>query len=126
MTPNPQYPGQPATAPQRTSGLAIAALITGILGVCLPCPLGLVSIGLGIAALVQIGNTPGVGGKALAIIGMILPVAVLPIYAAIAIPNYVKFQARAEQAECRANLKRLWTDERTYYIQRDAYSTNVS
>ncbi len=123
MTPNPQYPGQPAPS-QGTSGLAIAALIVGALGVCAPC-LGLVSIGLGIAALVKISNNPGLGGKAMAIIGMVLPVVVLPIYLAIAIPNFVKFQARSKQMECKVNLKSAYTAERSFQAQNNAYSTNA-
>jgi len=122
MTPNPQYPGQPASAPQGTSGLAIAALITGIVGVCLPCPFGLVSVGLGIAALVKINRTPGLGGMALAIIGIVLPVIALPIYTAIAIPNFIKFQARSKQMECRANLKSAYTAEMACRAEKDQLS----
>ncbi|HEY8209556.1 MAG TPA: DUF4190 domain-containing protein [Myxococcaceae bacterium] len=126
MTPNPQYPGQPAPASQGTSGLAIAALICGIIGVCAPCPFGLISIGLGIGALVKISNNPGLGGKVLAIVGMILPVVVLPVYAAIAIPNFIKFQARAKQAECKSNLKSAYTAERSFQAEKNAYSTNAN
>src|SRR4051812_28340220 len=125
MTPNPQYPGQPMPVSQGTSGLAIAALILGLIGVCAPCPFGLISLGLGIAALVKIGNTPGLGGKALAIIGMVLPVVALPIYAAIAIPNFIKFQARSKQSECKANLKSAYTAEQSFYQEKNAYSTNA-
>jgi Type IV pilin PilA len=97
-----------------------------LLGACAPCPLGLVSIGLGIAALVKISNNPGLGGKVLAIFGMVIPVAVLPIYAAIAIPNFIKFQARAKQAECKANLKSAFTAEQSFYAEKNAYSTNAN
>lgn len=56
------YPQQPA---RPTDGLAIAALITGILG------LGLVPLILGIVSLKKIKKT-GAGGRALAIAGIVL------------------------------------------------------
>lgn len=55
--------------PTGTSGLAIASLVTGICGFF--CVTPLVSIGLGIAALVSIGRT-GRPGKGMAIAGLIL------------------------------------------------------
>ena len=125
MTPNPQHPGAPAGAPQRTSGLAIAALVLGILGVCLPCPFGLVAVGLGIGALVKIGKTPGLGGKVLAIVGMILPLVGLPIQAAIAIPNFIKFQSRAKQTECRTNLALVSSAQQRHFAEHQAFSTNI-
>lgn len=124
MTPNPQYPGQPAPITPGTSGLAIAALVVGLVGMCAPC-LALVSIPLGIAALVKISKTPGLGGKVPAIIGMIVPVVVLPVYLAIAIPNFIKFQARSKQMECKSNLKAAYTSERGFYAENNAYSTNI-
>lgn len=127
MTPNPQYPGSPgAAASPRTSGLAIAALVTGLLGICLPCPFALVSIGLGIAALVKINREPGLGGKALAIIGIAAPLVALPIFAAIALPNFMRFQARSKQIECKSNLKSAYAVERSFYAERNAYSPVIS
>jgi len=55
--------------PTGTSGLAIASLVTGICGFF--CVTPLVSIGLGIAALVNISRT-GRPGKGMAIAGLIL------------------------------------------------------
>jgi type IV pilus assembly protein PilA len=129
MNPNPQYPGQPPAGPQETSGMAIAALVFGILGICLPCPLGLVGIILGIVALNRIGSTPGLGGRGLAIAGIVVPIAAgvvsIGIYAAIGIPNFIKFQARAKQAECKSNLKAVFTAEKSNFQQKDAYSTSL-
>jgi hypothetical protein len=56
------------------SNLAFAALLTGLIGMCLPCPFWLVSIGLGIATLVKLRNNPELGAKGVAIVGMVLPV----------------------------------------------------
>ncbi len=57
-------------APASTSGLAVAALVLGIVSLCLP-PLGVIGIALGIAALVHVsrGNRQGM---ALAIVGIAL------------------------------------------------------
>lgn len=100
-------PPPPAAGTQpRTSGLAIASMVLGILScVCLPAPVAIV---LGVVALVQMGKDPNLKGKGFAIAGIVLPlvmaVAVVP---AIAIPNFIKFQTKAKQSECRANLKSL-------------------
>lgn len=61
----PYYaPGwQPARRP--TDAFAIAALVTGVLG------LGLVAVGLGVAALVRIGRN-GTRGRGLAVAGVVL------------------------------------------------------
>jgi hypothetical protein len=59
-------PGQETIKAQRTSGLAIASLITGILGI------SLLAIIFGGIALNQIGNDPNLSGKGLAIAGLVL------------------------------------------------------
>lgn len=134
MNPNPQYPGPgpgfgagPA-AQQRTPGIAIAALIFGIVGVCLPCPFGLVGLILGIVALSKIGSDPSLGGKPLAIIAIAAPllgVVVAGMMAAIAIPNYLKFEARSKQSECKSNLKAAFTAERSYFAEKDTFSPRM-
>ncbi|HZN93127.1 MAG TPA: DUF4190 domain-containing protein [Myxococcales bacterium] len=127
MNPNPQYPGQPVSAPPPlgTSGLAIAAFIVGILGLCSICP-GLVAIGLAIGALVKIGNTPGLGGKGLAIAGIVLPLVGIPIQLAIAVPNFIKFQSRAKQSECKSNLTSAYLAERSYFAEKQTYTPNIA
>src|SRR6185295_2137472 len=90
---------------------------------------GLVAIGLGIAALVQIGNNPALTGKGLAIAGIALPIAlggVVSLMAAIAIPNFIKFQARSKQAECKYNLKSAFTAEKSYYQENERYTSSIS
>jgi type II secretory pathway pseudopilin PulG len=109
--------------------MAIASLIFGILGICLPCPLGLVGIILGIIALSRIGNTPGLGGRGLAIAGIVIPIAAgvvsAGIWAAIGIPNFIKFQARAKQSECKTNLTAIYTAQRTFFLEKNAFTTNI-
>lgn len=43
------------------------------------------------------------------------------ILAAIAIPNFVKYQARAKMSECKTNLKALYTAQRTHFAEKDDY-----
>ncbi len=47
------------------------------------------------------------------LIELMIVVAIIGILAAIAIPNFVRFQARARQAEVHANLKSLFTGIKT-------------
>src|SRR5437868_3692743 len=47
------------------------------------------------------------------LIELMIVVAIIGILAAIAIPNFLRFQARARQSEANANLKTLFTGFRT-------------
>lgn len=69
-----------------TSGLAIASLVTGICGFF--CVTPLVSIGLGIAALVNIRKT-GRPGKGMAIAGLILSTAWIALIVALLVTGHV-------------------------------------
>ena len=62
VSPPPPYP----TTERRTSGLAIASLILGILGI------SLLAIIFGAIALNQMGKDPNLSGKGMAIAGLIL------------------------------------------------------
>src|SRR5688500_8075870 len=48
------------------------------------------------------------------------------ILAAIAIPNFIKFQSRSKQSECKARLKAVYTAERSVFAEKDLYSENPS
>ncbi|XXF76634.1 prepilin-type N-terminal cleavage/methylation domain-containing protein [Myxococcaceae bacterium GXIMD 01537] len=48
------------------------------------------------------------------LIELMIVVAIIGILAAVAIPNFLRFQARARQAEASSNLKTLFTGLRTY------------
>lgn len=72
MSPVPQqgYAPYPQPMPQRTNGPAIASLVLGILG-CIPILTGLLAVIFGIIGLKKTRD-PQVGGKALAIVGLVL------------------------------------------------------
>ncbi|MFC1609577.1 type IV pilin protein [Myxococcota bacterium] len=55
--------------------------------------------------------------------GMMMNVAVIGILAAIAIPNFLKFQARAKQSEAKSNLKAVFTALKAYYAEHGRYCT---
>lgn len=48
----------------------------------------------------------------------------LGILAAIAIPNFIKFQARSKQAECKTLLKAAYTAERAYFAEKNQFTEN--
>jgi type II secretory pathway pseudopilin PulG len=117
MNPSPQAPSQQPAA------LPLVALILGIVGFCIP-PLFLVAIVLAIVSLVK-GSEPAYAArKTLAIITLVLGVLYVPVVgvlAAIAIPNFIRFQARSKQVECKAQLRAAYVAEKSWYAEHDAY-----
>jgi type IV pilus assembly protein PilA len=59
------------------------------------------------------------------LIELMIVVAIIGILAAIAIPNFIRFQARSKQSEARANLKALFGAEKAYFQEKDRYSSIV-
>ncbi len=59
------------------------------------------------------------------LIELMIVVAIIGILAAIAIPNFIRFQARSKQGEAKANLKSMFTAERSFYQEKDRYSAYV-
>ncbi len=60
------------------------------------------------------------------LIELMIVVAIIGILAAIAIPNFIKFQARSKQSEPKANLKALFVAQKSYFAEKDTYSSSVS
>jgi type IV pilus assembly protein PilA len=103
---------------QKTSTLAIVALVFSIL--C--APIGLI---LGIIALIRINDSKGMlGGKGLAIAAIVMPAAAVPIIgilSAIAIPNFIRYQLRSKTTESRTNLGAIKTYQEQFFAERNAY-----
>ncbi|MFT3838656.1 MAG: hypothetical protein QM723_16880 [Myxococcaceae bacterium] len=49
---------------------------------------------------------------------------VFGILAAIAIPNFIRFQARSKQTECKANLKAIYVAEKAFFEDSKKYSSS--
>ena len=55
------------------------------------------------------------------LVELMIVVAIIGILAAIALPNFVWFQARSKQSEVRTNLKAIFTGQRSYFAEKDRY-----
>ena len=122
MTPQP-----PNAAPTPPAALPLVALIIGVIGFCIP-PLFPIAIILAIVSLAK-GSEPAYAArKTLAIITLVLGLVYVPvvgILAAIAIPNFIKFQARSKQSECKANLKSAWFAQQAYFADKNEWGTTA-
>ena len=63
--------------------------------------------------------------KGFTLIELMIVVAIIGLLAALAIPNFIRFQARSKQSEVKANLKGLFTAEKSYYQEKDTYSSCI-
>ncbi|ADO71220.1 pilin [Stigmatella aurantiaca] len=104
MTPTSAAPETP-----KKSALPGVALGFAIVSLCLGClwPVGLV---LSILAMMKTGQPEYAGGRGRALAALIVSVVgffFLGLQAAVVIPNFLKFQVRAKQAECKLNLSSL-------------------
>ncbi len=107
----------PAPKP-KTSTLAIIALILAI-----ACgPIGAI---VGVIALIQIKKSEGqLGGEGLAIASIVLSVVfffIMGILAAIAIPNFVRYKMRSQQAEAKVTLSQIRTGQEMFRLEGNGY-----
>ncbi|MBU8895979.1 prepilin-type N-terminal cleavage/methylation domain-containing protein [Corallococcus sp. M34] len=58
------------------------------------------------------------------LIELMIVVAIIGILAAIAIPNFIRFQAKSKQSEAKTNLKALYTSQKAYFGEKDKYLSN--
>lgn len=59
--------------------------------------------------------------KGFTLIELMIVVAIIGILAAIAIPNFVKFQCRSKQGEAKTNLKSMYVAQEGYRAEYDVY-----
>ena len=102
--------GSGARGAPKTSGLAIASLVLGIIGIPLAAFLlfGLVGLILGIVALVSIGKSGGrVGGQGLAIAGTCVSAGSLLLFVVVLGVLLPAARERARRTSCASNLKSI-------------------
>ncbi|MBN9686213.1 MULTISPECIES: pilin [unclassified Corallococcus] len=108
----------PESAPPKKTALPGVALGFAIAGMCIYClwPVGLV---LAILAMLKTGKPEHAGRRGLATAALVvagLGPFIIGIQFALAIPNFIKFQARTKQAECKMNLKAVFTAARVSLV----------
>ena len=60
------------------------------------------------------------------LIELMIVVAIIGILAAIAIPNFTRFQAKSKQSEVKTNLKAIFTAAKSYFAERDNYGSTFN
>ncbi len=60
--------------------------------------------------------------KGFTLIELMIVVAIIGILAAIAIPNFLKFQAKSKQSEAKTNLKAIFTAETSYFGENNTFA----
>ena len=58
------------------------------------------------------------------LIELMIVVAIIGILSAIAIPNFIRFQARSKQSEAKGNLKAVFTSEKSYFNEKDKFTAS--
>jgi prepilin-type processing-associated H-X9-DG protein len=113
----PPLPAGPA-GPVKTSGLAIASLVLGILGLFTCGAAALIGLILGIIAMTRVKQSRGaLGGGGIALAGVIVSAVfllMLPIFAAMLLPALAAAKEKAQSINCVSNVKQLSLAVRMY------------
>ena len=64
--------------------------------------------------------------KGFTLIELMIVVAIIGILAAIAIPNFLRFQAKSKQSEAKTNLGALGTTAEAYRAEQDTYEATIN
>jgi type IV pilus assembly protein PilA len=67
-----------------------------------------------------------IGQKGFTLIELMIVVAIIGILAAIAIPNFMQYQAKSKQSEAKTNLGGIYTSEVAYFGEQNAFSNTFS
>jgi len=62
------------------------------------------------------------GKKGFTLIELMIVVAIIGILAAIAIPNFLRFQAKSKQSEAKTNLGGIFTAETSYFAEENVFA----
>ncbi len=61
----------------------------------------------------------------LGVVAVLLACPCVGILSAIAIPNFIRFQARSKQSECKVNLKSWYSAQRAHYVEANTYESDI-
>lgn len=125
----PAFTGAPGTVPVKTSGLAIASLVLGVLGFCgITAVLGFI---FGLIAQNKIKRSNGqLGGGGLALAGIITSAVMffvsIPFLAALFLPALAAAKYKAQTINCVNNMKQLRLAVRIYSNDHDDKFPNAA
>ncbi len=109
----PQMPGfsSPTPPAARQTGLAVATLVLGIIGLVACLPAGIIAIVTGIIALVRIGNQPQrYGGQGMAIAGLVCGCASIittALLASILVSSLARARELSKRIVCATNMEAI-------------------